>query len=37
MFSGNNDANSENSTSIKTENLKDFYKITVDLKPFNNT
>lgn len=33
MFIGNNN---QNSASIKTEDLKDSYKITVDLKPFNN-
>lgn len=36
MFIGKNRINNQSQTSIKTEELKDKYKITVDLKPFNN-
>lgn len=36
LFAGNNLLNMENSASIRTEELKDSYKITVNLKPFNN-
>jgi len=36
MFLGSNKINNQNSASIKTEESKDSYKITVDLKPFNN-
>jgi len=36
MFSGNTKTNNQSSVNIKTEESKDLYKITVDLKPFNN-
>jgi len=35
MLLGNHGTGAENSASIKTEEQKDFYKITVNLKPFN--
>lgn len=36
IFLGKNKINNQSQTSIKTEELKDKYRITVDLKPFNN-